>query len=381
MPAAEEAGRPRPAGGESKAPAGEWVRVPDRAHGDGAGGGRRPPRRRRRPLFALAVAAVALTAAAAGVYLAVSDYFSVGERGSEVSVTIPPDVSLGDIALILERAQVVPRAKAFQVRAERDGYAARFRPGTYALHVNEPYDDLVAALLEGGVAPMVRVTVPEGLSARQTADLLAKELPGFSAAKYVELTLERPLPFELRGFAAGGPLEGFLFPATYTVPPDISERRFIELQLDAFSKTLAAIDRRKAQGHNLSDYDITILGSMVEREIQVADERALAAAVMWRRLRIGMPLQIDATVQYALPAYKEQLTYDDLKVQSPYNTYLHTGLPPTPIANPGAAALSAAAHPAAVDYLYYVARNDGSGRHYFSSNYAQFLEDKERAQQ
>jgi UPF0755 protein len=119
---------------------------------------------------------------------------------------------------------------------------------------------------------------------------------------------------------------------------------------------------------------------MVEREAKVARERPLVAAVIWNRLRLGMPLQIDATVQYALPQHKTSLTYADLNTPSPYNTYLHTGLPPTPIANAGAASLEAAANPARVDYLYYVARGDGSGRHYFSSTYEQFLQDKARAQ-
>ncbi len=120
---------------------------------------------------------------------------------------------------------------------------------------------------------------------------------------------------------------------------------------------------------------------MIEREIDVPSERVLAAAVIWNRLRLHMPLQIDATIEYALPVYKPVLSYRDLQIRSPYNTYLHTGLPPTPIANPGLASLRAAAHPAAVDYLYYVARGDGSGRHFWSASYAQFLKDKARAGQ
>jgi UPF0755 protein len=103
------------------------------------------------------------------------------------------------------------------------------------------------------------------------------------------------------------------------------------------------------------------------------------AAVIWNRLRDGMLLQIDATIQYALGENKPMLTYDDLEIESPYNTYKRPGLPPTPIANPGLDALRAAADPADVDYLFYVARNDGTGRHYFSNNYDQFLADKAKA--
>ena len=118
---------------------------------------------------------------------------------------------------------------------------------------------------------------------------------------------------------------------------------------------------------------------MVEREAEAPQERPLVAAVIWNRLRKDMRLQIDATIQYALGKQKPVLTYHDLTIDSPYNTYTHSGLPPTPIANPGLASLMAAADPAHVDYLYYVARNDGSGRHYFTNNYSQFLVDKAKA--
>jgi len=224
------------------------------------------------------------------------------------------------------------------------------------------------------------VTVPEGYTARQTAALLAAKIPGFSARRYIDLTLVHPLPFSCPGFHSGAALEGFLFPATYDVPPTISPRRFIEQQLAAFRANIAHVDLARAASKNLTEYDVVIIGSMIEREIKTPAERPLAGAVIWNRLHLHMRLQIDATVEYALPAYKPVLTYRDLQTRSPYNTYLHTGLPPTPICNPGLASLQAAAHPAGVDYLYYVARNDGSGRHYFSASYAQFLKDKARAQ-
>lgn len=362
-----------PSGPPPGSPDGEWVRVPER---------RQSRRLRRRRAAALILLVVLLVTVVGGVtaYTFIKDYFAVGARGPAVSVNIPPESSLHQIALILEKTRVVPHARAFEYRAKRDGHEFSFRPGRYDLYVNEPYDDLVAALLKGEVKPVVKVTIPEGLTVRQSADLVAGSVAGFQARTYVDITLKHPLPFRLEGFASGGPLEGMLFPATYEVSPDVSEADFARLQLGTFKERLAEIDLRKARAHNLTEYDVTIIGSMIEREIQVAAERPLAAAVIWNRLRLGMPLQIDATVQYALPQYKEQLTFEDLKVQSPYNTYLHTGLPPTPICNPGAAALRAAAHPAAVDYLYYVARNDGSGGHYFSANYAQFLKDKARAQ-
>ena len=144
---------------------------------------------------------------------------------------------------------------------------------------------------------------------------------------------------------------------------------------------MARVELARAAAANLTEYDVVTIASMIVGETEVPSERPLAAAVIWNRLHLRMPLQIDATVQYALPAYKAVLSSRDLRVVSPYNTYLHDGLPPTPVANAGPASLQAAAQPAGVDYLYCVARLDGSGRHYFSASYAQFLADKARAGQ
>jgi UPF0755 protein len=364
---------------------GEWfesprVQLPARDEPAVSRHPRRPqrPRRPRRALRLLLVVVAVLLVVAVGAGLYLRAYFSTGPPGRAVSVTVPLGASLDRVSQVLQDAGVVKHAGAFAIRAQTDGYAGVFQPGVYRLRVNEPYDDLVATLRRGP-SPLV-VTIPEGYTARQTAALLAKKIPGFDAGRYLDLTLLHPLAFSCPGFHSGGPLEGFLFPATYDVAPGISARHFIELQLTAFRKSIAQVGLARAAAKNLTEYDVVIIGSMIEREIEVPAERRLAGAVVWNRLHLGMRLQIDATIEYALPVYKPVLTYRDLRLDSPYNTYLHAGLPPTPIANPGLASLQAAAHPAAVSYLYYVARNDGSGGHYFSSNYAQFLKDKARAQ-
>ncbi|HMK93167.1 MAG TPA: endolytic transglycosylase MltG [Thermoleophilia bacterium] len=344
----------------------------------------RPPGRRRRRragrVTVLLLAVIVVVVVVAAAWYAVS-YFSTGKPGQLVRVDIPAGSSLSDIGRVLERAGVVKHADAFVIKAESDGYANDLQAGVYRLRVNEPYGSLVAALRAGPPDNGVKVTIPEGFTARQIAALVAGKVPGFSAEQYIDLTLVHPLPFKVEGFTSGGSLEGFLFPATYDIAPGTSPRAFIRQQLRVFRRTMATIDLGRARSKNLTTYDVVTIGSMVEREIKVPAERPLGAAVIWNRLHLRMALQIDATIEYALPVYKPQLSLQDLKLKSPYNTYLHAGLPPTPIANPGAAALRAAAHPAAVGYLYYVARNDGSGRHYFSSSYAQFLKDKARAQQ
>jgi len=371
---AGRAERRRPRSARADAPAG----------GAGARPAARPRRRRRRGTrwLALFVFVVCVALLAFGVVKAVGamrDYFARGARGPEVRVTVKPGQTLADIAATLEQAGVVRQAFPFAEYAKNVGHTTDLKPGVYVLHKNEKYDVIIAKLVAGVKPVTVKVTIPEGFTVRQTATLLGEKIAGFDAHLYLTIALDHPPAFRLEGYRPGTILEGLLFPATYEVLPVITPRAFVGKQLAAFSATLAGIDLSRARRADLTPYDVAIVASIVEREAQVPDERPLVAAVIWNRLRKHVRLQIDATVEYALPKYKTVLTYQDLKIQSPYNTYLHIGLPPTPIANPGAASLAAAADPAKVDYLYYVARGDGSGRHYFSSTYAQFLQDKARA--
>jgi UPF0755 protein len=307
-------------------------------------------------------------------------YFSDGEVGGAVTVVIEEGSSLRAIAAALQQQGVVKHARAFEIRADADGYATRFMPGTYTFRVNEPYDTLVASLLKGVRPPTVKVSIPEGSTLRQAAGIVSGELARVSRQEYIEVARDDPPPFSLEGYKKGTTLEGLLFPATYEVlPREASARQFVEDQLETFSAYFAKVDMTRAKAANLTEYDVVIIASMIDREALVPAERAVVAAVIWNRLRTDMLLQIDATIQYALGKTKPLLTYDDLEIDSPYNTYKHAGLPPTPISNPGLAALKAAADPTDDTYLYYVARNDGTGRHYFSTSYDQFLADKAKA--
>jgi UPF0755 protein len=275
---------------------------------------------------------------------------------------------------------VVRHARAFVIRVESDGHATDLKPGAYRLHENEPYEKLVALLVRGVKPPTIKVVIPEGTTLRQAAALVAGRVAGISAQEYVSVARDHPPRFRLQGYRPGMTLEGMLFPATYDVRPRNSAAAFVDQQLTAFRDNFAMVDMARARKANLTSYDVVTIASMIDREALVPAERPLVAAVIWNRLHDGMLLQIDATIQYALGKTKPVLTYNDLKIDSPYNTYKHAGLPPTPISNPGLAALQAAADPAAVGYLYYVARDDGSGRHYFSNTYAQFLLDKAKAE-
>lgn len=216
-----------------------------------------------------------------------------------------------------------------------------------------------------------RVVFPEGLRREDIAAIL-DEKTSLSGEEYLTLTAPGARGRQLAKAKGPRSLEGFLFPATYDVYSTTTVQDLVEQQLTAFADRTAGIDYRPAAKKNLTRYDVLIIASMVEREVRVPEERKIVAGVIYNRLRNDMRLDIDATVQYALGSWKPELTAEDLAIDSPYNTRKFTGLPPGPICNPGEASIRAAAQPAKTDFLYYVAKNDGSGGHFFARTAAEF---------
>jgi UPF0755 protein len=226
--------------------------------------------------------------------------------------------------------------------------------------------------------PPIKVTFPEGLRREQMAAILARETR-LSAKAYLRATGPGARGARLAGVHRPTSLEGFLFPATFLVGRRTTVQDLVNAQVRAYLANTAGVDYRYARSRNLTRYDVLTIASMVEREVRDPRERATVAGIIYNRLRRGIPLQIDATVLYALGSWTAPLTERNLNVDSPYNTRRFSGLPPGPIANPGLASIKAAARPRITPYLYYVARNDGSGRHYFSSTAAGFERDVARA--
>jgi UPF0755 protein len=206
----------------------------------------------------------------------------------------------------------------------------------------------------------ITVTIPEGYSRDQTAQV-AREAG-------------------LRGsyLKASEGHEGFLFPDTFELEKGAPAADFVQLQLQDFKRRVAGVDMSYARSKNLNTRDVVTIASMVEREAQLEEERPLIAAVIYNRLHEGMPLGIDATVRFATGNFERPLTESELAVDSPYNTRVNAGLPPGPIGSPGLASIEAAAHPAKVDYLYYVVKPGACGEHSFSSSSAQFEADVAR---
>jgi UPF0755 protein len=221
---------------------------------------------------------------------------------------------------------------------------------------------------------VVRVLIPEGETRRQIAVRAhAAGLTGSYLTAAKRSSLLNPAHY---GAPADTPnLEGFLFPATYDLYRGDPASRLVRKQLIAFTERFGDEEVRRARELHLTPYQLLIVASMVEREAQLPGDRAKVAAVIYNRLRLGMALGVDATIRYALDDYTRPLTAAQLALDSPYNTRLHRGLPPTPISNPGLAAIDAAAHPAHVGYLYYVAGADGCGEQVFSTGNAQFERD------
>ncbi len=228
--------------------------------------------------------------------------------------------------------------------------------------------------------PEIKVLIPEGKTRLQIAQIAsAAGLTG----SYRVAARSSPLlnPTQYGAPKGTKTLEGFLFPATYDMDKGAPAQRLVEAQLTAFQENFSAEYASRAKALGLTSYELLTVASMIEREAQVPSDRAKIAAVIYNRLKAGIPIGIDAAIYYAIenarniPTYTKELSASDLQIDSAYNTRTHKGLPPTPISNPGVASIQAAAHPAHASYLYYVAGADGCGEQVFSTTEAKFNED------
>jgi UPF0755 protein len=229
----------------------------------------------------------------------------------------------------------------------------------------------------------LRIIFPEGFTREQMAaritavNKIAKNRrgvsPQLSAKRYLVLTRRHVLPGEFAEDGRARQLEGFLFPALYEFLPKTTTKQLVENQLAAFQRAWSQVDLAYAKSKNLTPYDVLIIASMVEKEAAVASERRLVAAVIYNRLKIRLPLGIDATIRYGLKVPgTESLRQSHLDSGNPYNTRNRAGLPPTPIANPGLASIKAAADPARTNYLYFLRKPD-SQEHFFTASEDEFF--------
>jgi len=301
-----------------------------------------------------------------------------GEGKGGVVVTIPSGADAGRIGTLLAERGVVDSGRFFSLNATLTMRRGKLKSGEYTLPRGMSNGDALDALTQGPKAKVVRtfsVTLPEGRSIRELEPAIKKSRVDGAYAK----ATSAPRAVR-RARALGLPRsaktpEGFLFPATYELLAGASAADLVARQLKAFDENFRRIDLAAARRRNLTRYDVVIIASMIEREAQIARERPLISAVIRNRLREGIPLGIDATIRYFENNWTQPLRVSELERDSPYNTRLRRGLPPTPIGNPGLSSLKAAANPAASDVLFYVVKPGTCGEHAFSETSAQFERD------
>ena len=276
-------------------------------------------------------------------------------HGASTRVIIPRGSTFAEAADSLSKANLVGWRKMFRVYARVTGGDRNIKPGTYLLRHGTPWKDIIGAL-HGGHGLVNTITIPEGYTISQIAPLLAKTLrvPVESVQAAVRDTsllarLDIPNPT----------LEGYLFPDTYAFPLGTTASQAVREMVYDFERRWKPEWDAKAAALKINRNDLVTMASIVEKEARVPEERPVIAAVYYNRLQKGMLLQADPTVQYALGHHVGRVLYKDLAVKSPYNTYVNKGLPPGPVAAPGVASLAAAANPANVPYLYFVASPDG----------------------
>lgn len=291
-----------------------------------------------------------LVLAAIGLFGAACD----GPTGS-VRVTIPPGASVAIVADSLARAEVIGAPALFRMYARFTRRDRNLKPGTYLLQRDASWNSVLTSLVEGrGI--VFAVTIPEGFQIATIAPILerALEVPPESLA-----AAARDSALRSRLVVPTPSLEGYLFPETYVFPEGATAGDVVRTMVREFERRWKPEWDARLEELKMSRHEIITLASIIEKEARVANERPVISAVYHNRLQRGMLLQADPTVLYALGRHVDRVLYRHLRIDSPYNTYRYAGLPPGPIASPGAASIEAALYPASVPYLYFVAHPDG----------------------
>lgn len=288
-----------------------------------------------------------------------------GSNAENARVVVPRGANLRVAAESLARASVIGNVGAFRFYAKIKGRDRTIRAGTYVFKPGLSWGE-VLDLLHGGKTVEQRITIPEGWSLTQIVPQLARVINApvdsvLAAVRDTALLRELDIPTAT--------LEGYLFPDTYVFPDGTSPRAAVRIMVDRFHQVWQPEWNDRLQGLAMSRNDVMALAAIVEKEARVPEERPVIAAVYVNRLKEGMRLQADPTVQYAIGKHVTRVLYKHLEIDSPYNTYRYKGLPPGPIASPGKPSIVAALNPANVPYRFFVAFPDG--HHEFTRTFAE----------
>ncbi|HUH07809.1 MAG TPA: endolytic transglycosylase MltG [Egibacteraceae bacterium] len=329
-----------------------------------------------------------LAVVAAGVllisgYLVASSSVAAPQEVAEgpVQIEVPEGATADQVGQLLADAGLIRSTLAFKLLAQVDGRASQIRAGSYEIQPGMDAEQILAVLSQGPPeAETYKVAIPEGLTVEQTLErLAAAEGSGLTLEELREALSAIALPawVPLDTLPEGAePFEGLLFPATYDFVVGADPQQVLARLVEQTETVMTEI----TPAPGMDRYQTLIVASLIEREARIRDEQPVISAVIHNRLELPMRLQIDATVLYALGGHKDRVTFEDLEVDSPWNTYAVDGLPPTPISGAGRSAIDAAAAPADAEYLYYVVINPETGEHGFSTTLEEHNQLKAEAQ-
>lgn len=336
-------------------------------------------RKHRSRTFATLIGVILIAGVLGAIYLIYTTAVGDDVSGSEpAKITVSEGDTLSVVADNLQEAGVIESATAFKLEARLEGGGTQIKPGDYTFEPSTDGGEILAELTSNKPPPSFDLTIPEGLTIEQTAQEVSGQ-SNIDADKFEAAARKTDYGYAFLNKEEIETTEGYLFPKKYEFEEGTSASQVVNRMLEQYLIETQNLDFSEVDnGLNLSEYELVTVASLIEREAANPEERPLVASVIYNRLERDMPLQIDATVQYARGEPKERLSLQDLEIESPYNTYRNSGLPPGPIASSSLASLKAAVEPAKTDYIYYVLKKDGK-EHFFTNDYDEFLEAKEKA--
>jgi UPF0755 protein len=331
--------------------------------------------------FSVLIIILIIAAAFLGYGYYSSNLEAAAPSGSEQEITISKGSSVKTIAVQLKQKGIIKNANVFTIYCKLSEKASKIKAGKYMLSSSMPVEEIVNKLAAGKAeTDSARFTIPEGFELRQIADRLEADGLIDKDAFYTELNRSDSKYSFIKDIPnRENKLEGYLFPDTYEVFKNATEQDIINKMLSKFDQVFTSEYRQRAKELNMTMDQVITLASIIEREAKLDKERKVISAVFHNRLKKNMKLESCATVQYLLKEQKSVLTYKDLEVDSPYNTYMYAGLPEGPIASPGAESIEAALYPDNVDFLFFFATKDGS--HIFSKTYQEHLNAQNKIKQ
>ena len=338
---------------------------------------RYPPRRRKNKrspvsssmMYIVLVCAVSVVLAAVCWSLG-NDVLALNKESTSATITVNDENDFGSVADQLKGNDIIKHKGLFKLFASLTGGKDKIAQGTYEVNSDMDYRALLNSMSSNSASRKdISVTITEGQTLKQIFELLEKE--GVSTVEKLEdMAANHDYAFSfLQDIPLGDPtrLEGYLFPDTYEIHSEVTPEAIMKMMAEDFATRLTPELRQQAAAKNLSIHDLVTLASLVEKEARYDEDRPIIAQVFFKRLQMGMPLQSDTTLQYLMAGPKEDVSIEDTKIDSPYNTYQHMGLPPGPICNPGMKSIEAALNPEQTGYYYFALDMETKSMRFFTT--------------